>query len=274
MQIISADMKDEDTLCCGRELFNCKRLLEKKERYNSHLKFLQKCMKNKLTPKGFQIKWKFNLDAGIQSKRRVNDILADTSKHLLSEAIEVCRNELCKLENRISNLLSNMSTDKSSYMNDTIESIFREQTRKLTFTKERKFANLEKKTRKWSSTNKEYTKSKNSNVKHLEPEEIVNVVGDRNCFFRCISIKLFDTETQHQHIRQQIVDHMRKNLICYQEYISGNVQEHLVNMSKTDGSVQSYATDAEIAAASKLFNVDIFIQTLVNTKRERTKYSL
>ena len=52
------------------------------------------------------------------------------------------------------------------------------------------------------------------------------------------------------------------------------MQEHLVNMGKTDGSVQSYATDAEIVAASKLFNVDIFIQTLVNAKREWTKYSL
>jgi hypothetical protein len=41
MQIISADMKDEDTLCCGRELFNCKRLLEKKERYNSALKYTE-----------------------------------------------------------------------------------------------------------------------------------------------------------------------------------------------------------------------------------------
>lgn len=156
---------------------------------------------NNLTPKGFQIKWKLNLDAGIQSKRRVKDIFADTSKHLLSEAIEVCRSELCKLENRISKLLSNMSTDKSCYMNDAIESIFREQTRKFTFTKERKFANLEKKTRKWSSTNKENTKSKNSNVKLLEPVETVNVVGDGNCFFRCMSIKLFDTETKHQHIR-------------------------------------------------------------------------
>jgi hypothetical protein len=45
-------------------------------------------------------------------------------------------------------------------------------------------------------------------------------------------------------------------------------------MGKTDGSVQSYATEAEIVAASELFNVDIFIQTLVNTKREWTKYSL
>ena len=59
---------------------------------------------NNLTPKGFQIKWKLNLDAGIQSKRSVKDILADTSKHLLSEAIEVCRSELCKLESRISKL--------------------------------------------------------------------------------------------------------------------------------------------------------------------------
>ena len=50
------------------------------------------------------------------------------------------------------------------------------------------------------------------------------------------------------------------------------MQEHLVNMDKTDGSVQSYATEAEIVAASELFNVDIFIQTLVNTKREWTKY--
>ena len=67
---------------------------------------------------------------------------------------------------------------------------------------------------------------------------------------------------------------MRKNLICCQEYISGNVQEHLLNMSKTDGSVQLYATEVEIVAASELFNVDTFIQTLVNTKREWTKYSL
>ena len=183
MQIISANMKDEDTLCCGREFFYCKRLVEKKARYNSHLQFLQKCMENNLTSKGFQIKWELNLDAGIQSKRRVKDILADTSKHLLSEAIEVCRNELCKPENRISNLLSNISTDKSSYMNDAIKSIFREQTRKFTFTKERTFANLEKKTRKWSNTNKENTRSKNSNVKHLEPGETVNVVGDGICFF-------------------------------------------------------------------------------------------
>jgi hypothetical protein len=187
-------------------------------------------MENNLTPKGFQIKWELNLDAGIQSKRRVKDILADTSKHLLSEAIEVCRNELCKPENRISNLLSNISTDKSSYMNDAIKSIFREQTRKFTFTKERTFANLEKKTRKWSNTNKENTRSKNSNVKHLEPGETVNVVGDGICFFRCISIKSFDTETQHQHIRQQIVDHMRKKLICYQEYniwqCTGTLSEH------------------------------------------------
>jgi ATP/ADP translocase len=45
-------------------------------------------------------------------------------------------------------------------------------------------------------------------------------------------------------------------------------------MGKTDGSVQSYATEAEIVAASELFNVDIFIQTIVNTKRKWTKYSL
>jgi len=112
LQIINAKMKDEDTLCCGREMFNCKLLVEKKARYNSHLKLLQKCMENNLTPKGFQIKWKLNLDAGIQSKRRVKDMLADTSKHLLSEAIKLCRNELCKPENRTSNLLSNMSTNQ------------------------------------------------------------------------------------------------------------------------------------------------------------------
>jgi hypothetical protein len=68
-------------------------------------------------------------------------------------------------------------------MNDAIESIFREQTRKFTFTKERTFANLEKKTKKWSNTNKENTRSINSNVKHLEPGETVNVVGDVNCFY-------------------------------------------------------------------------------------------
>jgi hypothetical protein len=66
---------------------------------------------------------------------------------------------------------------------------------------------------------------------------------------------------------------MRKKIVI-KRIISGNVQEHLVNMDNTDGSVQSYATEAEIVAASELFNVDIFIQTLVNTKREWTKYSL
>ena len=39
-------MKNEDTFCRGREFFNCKRLAEKKAHYNSHLKFLQKCMEN------------------------------------------------------------------------------------------------------------------------------------------------------------------------------------------------------------------------------------
>jgi hypothetical protein len=39
---------------------------------------------------------------------------------------------------------------------------------------------------------------------------IINVKGDGNCFFRCVSVYMFGTEKLHQHIRRTIVSFMNE----------------------------------------------------------------
>lgn len=50
----------------------------------------------------------------------------------------------------------------------------------------------------------------------------------------------------------------------YKQFVSGSFNKHLEDMRKTNGNSLSYATEAEIIAASDLFEIDIFVQTEIN----------
>lgn len=56
----------------------------------------------------------------------------------------------------------------------------------------------------------DYFKTNKNSVLH-PPVECFNIVGDGNCFFRCISLCVTGTQVQHQEIRKIITDYMHNN---------------------------------------------------------------
>ena len=51
---------------------------------------------------------------------------------------------------------------------------------------------------------------------------------------------------------------MKNNRESYERY-TDNFMSHIQNMSKTDGRVSSYATEAEIFATCAVYDLDIFV---------------
>ena len=102
------------------------------------------------------------------------------------------------------------------------------------------------------------------NILHLSNRVAQNVLGDGNCFFRCLSQYFLGTEEFHRHIREKIVNFMITHIDVFSRYISQNnrhltVNEYLLNMSSTHGSIASWATDVEIEATATLLQVPIYV---------------
>ena len=91
---------------------------------------------------------------------------------------------------------------------------------------------------------------------HSGPKKTKEIVGDGNCFFRCISYAIAGTERHHISVRNLVVDHMVNNFNPFlEEYLGRNVQEYAKNNSLTaDGR---WASDAEIFATAHMLAVDI-----------------
>jgi hypothetical protein len=54
------------------------------------------------------------------------------------------------------------------------------------------------------------------------------------------------------------VNKMQSDSNKYKQFVSGSFNTHLEDMRKTNGKSLPYATEAEIIAASDLFEIDIF----------------
>ena len=89
---------------------------------------------------------------------------------------------------------------------------------------------------------------------------IINVTGDGNCFFRCVSLYLFGTEGLHRHIRQMVVSFMMEHSIKFHNMLAEDTDFDLYihNMSCDDGRLSSWATDIEIHALSTLLQMTLF----------------
>ena len=77
-------------------------------------------------------------------------------------------------------------------------------------------------------------------------QNIINVREDGNCLFRAICKCILGTEDKHDILRSIICDHMEKQGLLYSE-------EHIAEMRKD----KVWGTEAEIMAASNLFNITI-----------------
>ncbi|XP_049339759.1 uncharacterized protein LOC125804686 [Astyanax mexicanus] len=95
-----------------------------------------------------------------------------------------------------------------------------------------------------------------------KPCRTENIVGDGNCFFRCISQIVSGNQAYHRRFRLAIVKHMQANEAQYstdirQDYTS--LKEYL-DRSRMN-FVGSWATEIEIQAAADFLGVDVYTYT-------------
>ena len=105
------------------------------------------------------------------------------------------------------------------------------------------------------------------------PQDVSDVVGDGNCFFRCISLSLYSTQEKHKEVREKIVATVQNDKQFYKERIDGNFDQHVKEVSLSDGSGSSWATEAECLAASETYDRDIFVYDERRTPAEWFRYS-
>ncbi|CAC5399356.1 unnamed protein product [Mytilus coruscus] len=208
------------------------KLCEKKCRYGSHLSFLETCDRLKIIPKGFNLKWTLNLGkVDASHHENVNNILENSSYQLIKESIKNHENELQKIVD------------------------------KITRTKSKKISALKSQSYELHN-NKRSTTDIQTRTNPIK-EQNIDIIKDGNCFFRCISKYLFDTQERHEDIRHQILTTISTNKNFYTKFIDGDFDTHINNISKTNGHCSSWATEAEIIAACETYNVDFFIKTKV-----------
>ena len=127
------------------------------------------------------------------------------------------------------------------------------------------------------STENENTieKQLNENKKEttIDKSTNISILKDGNCFFRCISEYLNDTQEEHEQIRQEVIDTLSANKQLYSQLINGKFEQHVHNMKPTDVHTNTWTTESEIIPASKTFNIEIFVQTMINGKHEWICYS-
>ncbi len=61
-------------------------------------------------------------------------------------------------------------------------------------------------------------------------------------------------------LKERMMEHMLNNKEQYECLIDGNFEEHISKKSKTNGSTDSWATDAEVYAAATLYNSEILVR--------------
>lgn len=97
--------------------------------------------------------------------------------------------------------------------------------------------------------------------------EAVNVEGDGNCLYRALALTLFHDEDRHYELRRNIHEFMSDNPGRYNDFRFNNLEEHLKEM-KLMGRDREYGGENQLAAAARLFNVDLFVTADVHENGE------
>ena len=78
--------------------------------------------------------------------------------------------------------------------------------------------------------------------------DVLKVRGDGNCFFRCLSLNITGTKTNHQVLRKAVVDYMKEH--------NEDLPEDYLQKSKM-WKERVWATDIEISTAANFLQNDI-----------------
>lgn len=97
--------------------------------------------------------------------------------------------------------------------------------------------------------------------------EAVYVEGDGNCLYGALALMVFSDEGRHQELRRNIQEYVRENPTRYLEFRFDNLEEYLEEM-KMMGRDREYCVDNQLAAASRMLNLDLMVVAYVYERGE------
>ena len=101
-----------------------------------------------------------------------------------------------------------------------------------------------------------------ANIKNMN---LVTVVGDGNCFYRCISYALEGTENFHSYYREIVYEELNENKKIYRDFINGDVDTYIERM-RTD---KEWADNIELQAFANKTGIQIILYNMTDNGNER-----
>ena len=197
---------------------------QRKIRFESHRTFLQDCLANEVILKGFNLKWTLNLVSNGGGDNNIKNILNDTSEKLLKETLKVCELQILSIQENIRKQRETLAHKYNHAQLQTQENAWKNEMKSLqdkyTRNKTRK---MKRETHKGSSisTNEYLTSHNNSETvcdnNNCDKSSTISIQKDDNCFFRCISSYLPNTEVYHENIRHEVTNTFSKNKEFYSQ---------------------------------------------------------
>ncbi len=208
----------------------------------SHIDFLDKCLQHSQIPVGFSMNWQVDLDMDMDLSVKCDSIKRDASLKLIQLTTEACKRKAESLDEDIEQQNTRVRDDRRDMSNVW----------------ERREATRMKRVKqmKWKKM-----------VQRGTADYVtVPVKSDGNCFYRCVSMWLYGTEDEHTTIRTEITTFMTDNKDKFQCLVDGSMDVHIRDQRFTDGRESSWATEAEMCAASVIYkvNVKVTTNTIVN----------
>ena len=218
----------------------------------SYFRFLSKCYKQWYIPDGLQIKVPIELDVEYHWLAKCSQIKTDCALQMigvisrgveekccnLKEEIELCTADLKERDGRL-------HEDAILHMADWKES----EKRQVDQVKDRKWSNISGRKCKDNGDSQDF---------HTKWQK-VDIPGDGNCFYRCISCHNYVSEKQHMQVSKEVIDHLEDQAARLRCYIDGDISNHIKEQRHADGRKSSWATEAEVIAAAYIYRTNIAV---------------
>ncbi|XP_058872877.1 uncharacterized protein LOC117966565 isoform X1 [Acipenser ruthenus] len=259
-----------------------KRQTAQRAKCRSHLNFIDTCIDNAVVPTGFKIKLSVNMKTSEAERLNVNQILKETSFKVMQEAKLTLARRIREISNEIEIVINDMNCMfPPSEMRQLLRKVDNLENKTLEHLNNKKLMKLHKLigqpglqnriglekikiSNHNNSENKENTVETLSNrmleqceYKSYDDYNIVQKEKDGNCFFRCLAVVLYGSQNDHRTIRHNVIELMESNMKQYEMNIDSVT--HIEKMKLSDGSIDSWATEAEVMAAVDLLNRPIHV---------------
>ena len=166
---------------------------EKLLRHSSHEDFIRKCIRERIVPNGFTLKWNIQMGADCELQRKCEKVKLDASMKLMEITAEACRRNIQNLGKHEKYVnYSEISLRDNGPLSQKKHELEKIKNKKLERLRRCQF-------------------DVDSNEFMPDRFAILRTVPDGNCFYRCISLEIHGVENKHEAVRKAVVTHMQSN---------------------------------------------------------------